>query len=204
MPRKQRGKVTSAPLDGKCLREQGWRILQSEDQGVLAARKRSLTSKDGALAGDGCSVEAKASFLRCAQRTFQETRLSLGVYFESYTSADCSLFAHCPRLASNSVPVTHCPCCPTPVSSRPIRRPLLSLHPQLGLRLLCNVGPLLTHYSTPARCSAPAIHGPHCSTSVRCLLFYVSQRYPDFPETYAKGQAPNYLVEGNSGCCWVV
>lgn len=160
MPRKQRGKVTSAPLDGKCLREQGWRILQSEDQGVLAARKRSLTSKDGALAGDGCSVEAKASFLRCAQRTFQETRLSLGVYFESYTSADCSLFAHCPRLASNSVPVTHCPCCPTPVSSRPIRRPLLSLHPQLGVRLLCNVGSLLTHCSTPARCSAPAIHGP--------------------------------------------
>lgn len=186
MPRKQRGKVTSAPLDGKCLREQGWRILQSEDQGVLAARKRSLTSKDWALAGDGCSVEAKASFLRCAQRTFQETRLSLGVYFESYTSADCSLFAHCPRLASNSVPVTHCPCCQRPLAHGPsaVRCSLIAQHLPAARHLQFTV--------------------PRCSTSVRCPLFDVSQRDPGFPETCVKGQAPNYLVEGGSGCCWVV
>ena len=157
MLRKQRGKVTSAPLDGKCLREQGWRILQSEDQGVLAARKRFLTSKDGALAGDGCSVEAKASFLRCAQRTFQETRLSLGVYFESYTSADCSLFAHCPRLASNSVPVTHCPCCQRP----------------------------LAHGPSAVRCSACIRSSGYasCATWVRCSLIaqhLPAARHPQF------------------------
>lgn len=177
-------------------------------------------------AGDGCSVGTKASSLRFAQRTSQGTRLSLSVHFESHAfTVQRSLIARGqpaaqrPSIARHTLVVqrvfaayihystTRPPayllcvrnsasvCCSISARSPSIVHgpqfnacQLFTVHPLFGVYLLFNAHPLLN--VRPQRVYP---------------LFDVSKRYPGFPEIgVPRGQVPNYLVEGNSGCCWVV
>lgn len=174
-------------------------MLQSEIQGVPAARKRSLTSKDGALAGGWLLCWAKASFLHCVQCTSQGTHLSLGVYFESHTSTvQCLLIACCSPIvhgfASNSAPVTHCP----PVAQCPLAhdpsaawlvpaaRGTLVEQRVFAAHSLLNSPPACLSTVYPQRgvvscsisaCSPSIVHGPQFNA---CQLFTVHSLFVVF------------------------